>query len=126
MTSVSTVETTLVTEGVRGVEEKPNLVGGSTGASDPRLFPARVPEAVSMRCRSTGLYHARRPERPVPRVCTPRMTAEATGCEHCLTAWQLIEQRRTARRELGLAKLAIRNIGKAELKRPPALEDLAS
>lgn len=54
------------------------------------------------------------------------LTAEATGCEHCLTAWQLIEQRRTARRELGLAKLAIRNIGKAELKRPPALEDLAS
>lgn len=44
------------------------------------------------------------------------LTDEATGCEHCLTAWRLIEKRRVARRELGLAKLAIRNIGKASIK----------
>lgn len=54
------------------------------------------------------------------------LTEDDTGCTHCLAAWHLIERRRAARKEFGLAKLAIRNIGKAALKEQPPLEQLAS
>lgn len=38
-----------------------------------------------------------------------------TDCPHCLKAWEDIEMRRLARKELGAAKSAIRAIGRAEL-----------
>ena len=38
-----------------------------------------------------------------------------TGCPHCLKAWEAVEQRRLARKELGQAKQSIRAIGRAAL-----------
>jgi hypothetical protein len=40
---------------------------------------------------------------------------EESGCAHCLTAWLLVLQRREARKEFGIAKRAIRSIGRAML-----------
>ncbi|WP_440466899.1 hypothetical protein ACKI1H_27115 [Pseudomonas sp. YH-1] len=41
--------------------------------------------------------------------------AEDPVCEHCQRAWQLVIQRKQTREELGNAKRAIRNIGRAAL-----------
>lgn len=38
-------------------------------------------------------------------------------CPACLEAWRLIERRRAARMELGIAKRALRSIGKAAIRR---------
>jgi hypothetical protein len=38
-----------------------------------------------------------------------------TGCPHCLKAWEAVEARRLARKELGQAKQSIRAIGRAAL-----------
>lgn len=37
-------------------------------------------------------------------------------CPHCLEAFRLVGLRRQARKEFGYAKLAVRNIGKAEIR----------
>jgi glutaredoxin len=39
-----------------------------------------------------------------------------TGCPHCLEAWRLIQQRKVARQELGIAKRALRTLGKSAIK----------
>lgn len=41
---------------------------------------------------------------------------EDEGCEHCLRAYRLIQERRAARKEFGIAKRAIRTIGKRAIK----------
>lgn len=41
---------------------------------------------------------------------------EDEGCEHCLRAYRLIQERRAARKEFGIAKRAIRAIGKRAIK----------
>lgn len=46
---------------------------------------------------------------------------EGAGCEHCLKAWDIIQQRKPARQELGIAKRAIRSIGRAALSAAPTL-----
>ena len=40
---------------------------------------------------------------------------ESAGCEHCLQAWRAVLQRKEARREFGIAKRAIRAIGRAAI-----------
>ena len=40
---------------------------------------------------------------------------EGADCPHCLKAWEAVEQRRLARKELGQAKQSIRAIGRAAL-----------
>jgi hypothetical protein len=42
---------------------------------------------------------------------------EDAGCPHCLRALDLIEQRKAVRKELGIAKRALRAIGRAELRK---------
>jgi hypothetical protein len=41
---------------------------------------------------------------------------EEEGCPHCLEAWRLIGDRKAARKEFGIAKRAIRSIGKRAIK----------
>jgi glutaredoxin len=41
---------------------------------------------------------------------------DETGCPHCLEAWRLIQQRKVARQELGIAKRALRTLGKSAIK----------
>lgn len=38
-----------------------------------------------------------------------------TECQGCIDAWDLIQERKEVRREFGIAKRAIRSIGRAEL-----------
>ena len=38
-----------------------------------------------------------------------------TGCQHCHEAWRLIQQRKAARQELGIAKRSIRRLGKSAI-----------
>lgn len=38
------------------------------------------------------------------------------ACPHCLAAWLLIERRKEVRRELGVAKRVLRQLGKSALK----------
>lgn len=52
--SVTTVVTTSVTDGVRGVEEKPKLQGGSTGANSPSPKQSKRPDAAVTRCMSVA------------------------------------------------------------------------
>lgn len=47
--------------------------------------------------------------------------AEDPVCEHCQQAWQLILQRKQIREELGNAKRAIRNMGRAALAKEVSL-----
>lgn len=44
-----------------------------------------------------------------------RLHLEYSGCPHCLQALDLIEQRKSARQELGIAKRALRSIGRAAI-----------
>ena len=44
-----------------------------------------------------------------------RVHLEYSGCPHCLQALDLIEQRKAARQELGIAKRALRSIGRAAI-----------
>jgi len=39
-----------------------------------------------------------------------------TGCPHCLRAWELIGERKAARKALGKAKLSLRAIAKSAIK----------
>lgn len=48
---------------------------------------------------------------------------EEANCSSCLAAYQLIEQRRAARKEFGIAKRAIRTIGRTALARMSRLFD---
>ena len=55
--------------------------------------------------------------------CTRRLNSDeideylhCSECKHCMHAWELIIKRKSARQELGSAKRAIRNIGRALLK----------
>ena len=43
--------------------------------------------------------------------------ADADECEHCQRAWALILKRKAVRQEIGVAKRAIRSLGRAALKR---------
>ena len=42
---------------------------------------------------------------------------EDDGCEHCIEAWRLICERRQARAEYGIAKRAIRAVGRGAIRR---------
>ncbi len=44
------------------------------------------------------------------------LSSVETGCPECLRAWRLILERKDARIEFGIAKRAIRTIGKAAIK----------
>ena len=48
------VVTTVVTAGVRGVDENPNRAGGSTGARRPSGDPSKLPDAAVTRNRSVA------------------------------------------------------------------------
>lgn len=45
--------------------------------------------------------------------------ADAYQCQHCLAAWALIERRKEVRREFGIAKRALRALGKTAIKVAP-------
>lgn len=44
------------------------------------------------------------------------LAQDDTGCEHCYAAWQVIQDRRDVRQELGRARRALRMLGKSALK----------
>ena len=46
--------TTCTTDGVRGVDPKPNRTGGATEASRPWSTPSQITRAPTIRCRSRG------------------------------------------------------------------------
>ncbi|MCU9949827.1 hypothetical protein [Pseudomonas sp. PDM13] len=46
--------------------------------------------------------------------------ADDPACEHCQLAWQLLQQRKIVRSELGIAKRALRAIGRAALRKEAA------
>lgn len=43
---------------------------------------------------------------------TEYLADEETGCQHCARAWELINERKKARQELGIARRLIRYYGK--------------
>lgn len=45
---------------------------------------------------------------------------ESTGCPHCIETFRLIQERKLARKELGIAKRALRAIGRAAIAREEA------
>ena len=75
----STVVTTVVTDGARGVEENPKRHGGSTRANSPRSTPSKRAVSEVTARRSVAAYHSRRPGRAIPRVRTPRSATRTIG-----------------------------------------------
>lgn len=47
---------------------------------------------------------------------TDYLQDDETGCPHCLRAWELIGERKAARKALGKAKLSLRAIAKSAIK----------
>jgi hypothetical protein len=66
----------------------------------------------------THLWHAFNydGERLYDDEVTEYLADEHTGCEHCARAWVLIQARKKARQELGIARRLIRYYGKKALQ----------
>lgn len=47
---------------------------------------------------------------------TDYLRDDETGCPHCLRAWELIGERKAARKDLGKAKLSLRAIARSAIK----------
>lgn len=65
----------------------------------------------------THLWHAFNygSERLYDDEVTEYLADEKTGCQHCSRAWELINERKKARQELGVARRLIRYYGKQAL-----------